>query len=168
MSSRERPASGPAALPFTIRRGTDVVGMTEITSTHETVHGLLRFSGDALVLQWRTQRSTDRVGIQKISTDREIEPVREVEVPLAAVASARVRWLWRRWPPGYHLVVTGADLRAFEEAAGATGLQLDHPAELVLRIARGQRLSAREFAGEVELAVAERALRAAESVRLPP
>lgn len=167
MSSRERPASGPAALPFTIRRGTDVVGMTEITSTHETVHGLLRFSGDALVIQWRTQRSTDRVGVQ-IRTDREIEPVREVIVPLAAVASARVRWLWRRWPPGYYLVVTGADLRAFEEAAGVTGLQLDHPAELVLRIARGQQLPAREFAGEVELAVAERALRAAEAVRLQP
>ncbi|HEX2202780.1 MAG TPA: hypothetical protein VHG91_05770 [Longimicrobium sp.] len=150
-----------AALPFRLRRGEDVVGMTEITSTSETVDGLLRLDGDRLVIQWRVTRSTDRVGTQ-IRTDRELEPVREVVVPLAALAGAQVRRMWWRWPPGPYLVLTAADLRAFEEVAGEGGLRLDHPAELVLPLKRPARLPAQEFAAELEMALAERALRAAD------
>jgi hypothetical protein len=158
-TSEEAPSL--AALPFTLRRSSDVVGMMEIATTRETVHGLLRFSGAGLAIQWRRSYSTDRVG-DEIRTDREIEAVRELFVPISGLAGAAVRWVWRRWPPGRYLVITAADLRAFEDIAGLSGLQLDHPAELVLRIDRGQSLQAREFAGEIELALAERALREAD------
>ena len=155
--------SHSAALPFVLRRSHDVVGW-EITSTRETVHGLLRLDGDRLAIQWRVARSTEHVGMQ-IRTDREVEPVREVVVPLSAVAGASVRWRWR-WPPGPYLVLTAADLRAFEEVAGAAGLSLDHPAELALRLRRADRALGSEFAGELELAIAERALAAAEQKAL--
>ena len=101
-----------AALPFVLHRSHDVVGGREITSTHETVHGLIRLDGDRVHVQWRVARSTDRVG-KEIRTDREVEPVREAVIPLSAVAGATVRWRWR-WPPGPYLVLTAADLRAFE------------------------------------------------------
>lgn len=153
-----------AALPFTISRSDDVVGVREITSTREQLHGLLRLEADSLIIQWRTSRTTDRVGLE-IRTDRELEAVREIVVPLAALASARVRRTWFRWPPGQYLFLTAADLRAFEEVAGASGLRLKHPAELVVRVAAGVHAAAKEFAGELELALADRALQAAE--RLP-
>ncbi len=150
-----------AALPFTFRRGDDVVGLAEITSTTEVVHGLLRLEGDRLFVQWRRSRTTERVGMQ-IRTDRELEPVRELSVPLAALAGARVRWSWRRWPPGVHLVLTAGDLRAFEEVAGEGGLRLDHPAQLAIRVPFAQRMAAQDFASHLELALADHALRDAE------
>jgi hypothetical protein len=148
-----------AALPFILKRSDDVIGV-EITSTRETVHGLLRLDGDRVYVQWRVARSTERVGWQ-IRTDREVEPVREAVIPLSAIAGATVRWQWR-WPPGPYLVLTAADLRAFEEVAGAAGLSLNHPAELALRLRGADRALGNEFAGELELALAERALAAAE------
>ena len=81
----------------------------------------------------------------------------EVVVPLAAVAGAAVRWRWS-WPPGFYLILTAADLRAFEGVAGAAGLALDHPAELALRLRGADRALAAEFATELELALAERDL----------
>lgn len=148
-----------AAVPFVIHRKHDVVGF-EITSTKETVHGLLRLDGDELHIQWRVARKTERVGWQ-IRTDTEVEPVREVTVPLSAVGGATVRRRWR-WPPVIYLVLTAADLRAFEEVAGAAGLSLDHPAELALRLRGADLELGHEFVGELELALAERALAAAE------
>ena len=149
-----------AALPFVLRRSSDVVGGMEITSTRETIHGLLRLDGDRLHIQWRVARSTDHVGME-IRTDKQVEPVREVVLPLSALAGAAVRWRWR-WPPGPYLVLTAADLRAFEEVAGVAGLSLDHPAELELRLRGEDRAAGSEFVGELELALAERALAAAE------
>jgi len=149
-----------AALPFVLRRSEDVVGGREITSTTETIHGLLRLDRDRLHIQWRLARATQRVG-KEIRTDHELAPVREVVVPLRALASANVRWRWR-WPPDPYLVLTAADLRAFEEVAGEAGMSLDHPAELSLRLRRADRAAGAEFAAELELALAEHALRAAE------
>ena len=76
-----------AALPFVIHRKHDVVGV-EITSTKETVHGLLRLDGDELHIQWRVARKTERVGWQ-IRTDTEVEPVREVTVPSTVSAGLK-------------------------------------------------------------------------------
>jgi hypothetical protein len=166
MTQRESP--GIVAFPFSYRRSSDVMKGMEYVTTRETVHGLLRYGVEGLVMQWRMTRSREVVG-SEIRTDRSIEEVREVTVPAGALAAARVRWLWWRWPPGRYLVLTASDLRAFEEIAGAAGLQLDHPAELALPIGRGELLAAREFAGEIELAAADRALREAErEQRLPP
>lgn len=151
----------PSALPFTLRRTDSVVGGEEIVSTTERVHGLLRLAGERLVIQWRVSRAVQRMG-NEIRTDREFKSVREVVVPLSSLAGAEVRWLWTRWPPGRYLVLTGADLRAFEEVAGEGGLELSHPAELVLGVRLTDHLPAREFAGELALAIADRELRAAE------
>jgi hypothetical protein len=151
-----------AAVPFVLRRSNDVVGALTITSTTETVHGLLRLDGDRLVVQWRVARSTDHVGME-IRTDRQVEPVREVVVPLNAVAGAAVRWRWW-WPPGPYLVLTAADLRAFEAVAGAAGLSLDHPAELALRLRGADRTLGAEFAAELELAIAARELEGVEAL----
>ena len=144
-----------AAVPFLLQRRHDVVGVA-ITTTRETVHGLLRLDGDKLYVQWRVARAIDHVGMT-IRSDKQVEPVREVVIPLTAIAGAVVKWSWR-WPPGPCLVLTAADLRAFEEVAGAAGLSLDHPAELQLRLRRSDRALGVEFAGELELAIAEREL----------
>jgi len=152
-----------AAVPFLLQRTHQVVGLS-ITTTREIVHGLLRLDGDRLHVQWRTDKSTEHVGME-IRSDKEVGPVREVVIPLSAIAGANVRWSWR-WPPGPYLVLTAADLRAFEEVAGTAGLNLDHPAELVLRLRRSDRALGVEFAGELELALAERAIAAAEETPL--
>jgi hypothetical protein len=84
------------------------------------------------------------------------------------VAGATVR---RRWwlPRNPQFVLRAADLRAFEEVAGEGGLRLDHPAELVLGLRRSDLLVAEEFAAELTLAVAERALAEEEDAEeLPP
>lgn len=152
------------ALPFELTRTESEVGAVEIRSTTERIHGLLRLDGDRLVVQWRIARSTELVGWQ-VRTDRELEPVREVVLPLHALAGAEVRTGgWRRRT---QFVLTAADLRAFEEIAGAAGLKLDHPATLVLNIPRRERLPAREFAADLNLALAERALKRAEATDLP-
>jgi hypothetical protein len=154
-----------AALPFTLTNVHEVVGTHSGARTTERVHGLLRLEGERVILQWRVAREIQRVGWSaggEIRTDRETEPVREAEVPLSALAGASVRWLWWRWPPGRYLVLTGADLRAFEQIAGMGGFQMAHPAQLELRVGRSDQLAAREFAGELDLAIADRALRAVE------
>ena len=154
-----------AALPFTLRRSKDIIAGREITSTRETVDGLLRLDGERVVIQWRTSRAIDRVG-SEIRSDREVEPVRELSLPLSALAGAEARWSWLPWPPGRYLVLTGADLRAFEELAGKEGLALKHPAEFEIRIGNDSRFAALEFASELKLALADRALRAAETAHL--
>lgn len=145
-----------ATLPFTLRRSSDVYTSAEYTSTTETVHGLLHLEGERLVIQWRVARKVDRMGRASVRSDEEVEEVREVVVPLAGLAGAvvRERW-WERWR-GPRLVLTAADLRAFEGFTGPEGLRLAHPAQLVLRLRPTDRLAAAEFAAELELAVADR------------
>ncbi len=148
-----------AALPFQLTRSSQVIAAGEIQQTTERIDGLLRLDGDPLVVQWRAARKTQRYG-NVMRANRELDPVREVRVALADVAGAQVKaggWLWR----SPCIVLTAADLWAFDEVAGATGLGLDHPATLVLTIRRSDRLLAREFAADLNLAVAERALRGA-------
>jgi hypothetical protein len=153
------------ALPFTLRRSQDVVGHDSSARTTERVHGLLRVERDTMILQWQVSRTVQHVGWRQgweSRTDEETEPVQEVEIPMSALSGAEVRWSWWRWPPGYRLVLTGADLRAFESIRGLDGFRRSHPAQLELGVRHSDHLAAREFAGELELAVAERALRAAE------
>jgi hypothetical protein len=157
-----------AALPFQLSRSEDAITGMEVTTTRETVHGLLRLDGERITVQWRVARSMERVG-SEIRTDREMEPVREVTLPLSGIASARVSRHWHSWITGPRLLLTASDLRAFEEIAGSAGLRLAHPARIALRIRRGDWLEAREFAAELEMALADRALAAAEGAgRLKP
>ena len=150
-----------AALPFLIRRQHDVVHASEVTSTTEAIHGVLRLEVDALVVQWSTARESLRVG-RVIETTRALDPVREVRIPFAGLAGAALRWQWRRWPPGPTFVLLASDLHAFAGLAGGAGLVLEHPAELTLGIRRQDRATARDFASELELQLADLALGAAE------
>ncbi len=151
-----------AALPFILKRGDDVFSGTGMTSTRETVHGLLILETDRLVIQWRVGRKTEHLMGDGMRTDKEVEPVQEIVVPLQGVAGAVVRRRWWDWLIGPRLVLTAADLRAFEGVTGGSGLSLDHPAELVLRLRRSDRLAAEEFSAELALAVAERTVRGSE------
>lgn len=157
-----------SALPFTVRRSQDVIGKDGVTSTRETVYGLLRLAGDNLVVQWQVARQTERIGAE-IRTDEEIDALKEVVVPLESVAGAVVRRRWRLWRRAFEIVLTGADLRAFEELTGVGGLRLAHPAELVLQLRRTDRVAAEEFGADLSLAVAELAagVRAEDRVTLP-
>ena len=153
-----------AALPFVLRRSNEVIGATEITSTQEAVNGLLVLEGDRMVIQWRVARQISRIG-SEIRSDEESDPVREVVVPIAGLASAQLRsaW-WQLFGRSRHLVLTASDLRTFEPLSGPGGLPSSHPAELTVGIRIRDRLAAREFVGELEMALAELALRRAEGV----
>lgn len=156
-----------AVLPFTLRRTREVLSAGSYTATTETVHGILRLEGGTLTVQWRLARRTDTYG-SEIRSDEELEAVRQVELPITAVGNAVVRHSW--WNPftGHRLVLTGSDLRAFDALTGSEGLQSSHPAEIRLRIRRGDRLAAEEFAAELALARAERALSDQHAAELPP
>lgn len=143
-----------AALPFTLKRRKDEFSATSLTSTTETVHGLLRLDGDRLVIQWRVARHTEHIGAE-FRTDEEMEAVREVVIPMEAVARAFVRRRWWEWWKGPQLVLTATDLQAFDEIVGEEGLRLSHPAEMVVGLRRRDRMLAEEFTAELTLAVAE-------------
>jgi hypothetical protein len=103
-----------------------------------------------------------------LSSDEEFGAVREVAVPLAGVAGAVVRRKWWQLFSGPRIVLKAADLQAFEEVAGEGGLRLGHPAEMVLKLRRGDLLAGEEFAAELELAVAQRGLEADHRAQLRP
>lgn len=142
------------ALAFTVKYGTDVMEGTSVTSTVERVHGLLRIDGRRLVVQWRIRTTTDIMG-SRITSEEKVDDVREVEVPLSALASAAVRHPWPRWMRRPWLEITAADLRAFEALVGAGGIGRIHPAQLRLTLERADRWAAEEFVGDLLIAMAE-------------
>ena len=143
-----------ATLPFRLKRSKEEFGAASMTSTTETVHGLLRLDGDRLVVQWRLARHTEHLG-SGYKTDDEMEAVREEVVPLEAVAGAFVRRRWWEFWKGPQLVLNATDLRAFDEIVGEDGLRLSHPAEFVVGLRRADGMLAEEFTAELTLAVAE-------------
>lgn len=147
-----------AAVPFHLRRSQDVFAGTVMSSTTETVHGLLRLEGGEVVMQWRLSRQTEHMGAASYRTEAEVEEVRELILPAAVFSGATVRRRWWDFVIGPRLVLRAADLRAFEEVAGEGGLKLAHPAEIVLRLRRADVLAAEEFAAELAMALALRAV----------
>lgn len=159
--------SAPTVVPFVIRRAHSVVRGREVTETKEASHGLLRLEAGRVVAQWSTARQTLRAG-SEVRVDHSLGPVREVVLPVGALAGARVTWRWG-WRPRWQLVLQAADLQAFAVLAGEAGLLLEHPAELALDIRRADRALAREFAADLALALAEASLQAVDGPeRLPP
>ena len=144
-----------SAVPFTFKRSSDLYTESgAYESTTETAHGLVRLERDRLVIQWRLEVRTEAMKGAGYETREQIEPVKEIVIPLDKVAGATVpegRW-WKLVGP--RLVITAADLLAFEEIAGQQGLKLKHPSKLVLRVKRSDRLIAEEFAAELALALA--------------
>ena len=152
------------ALPFRHTRSEDEMTSLSVTTTRETIDGLLKLERDRLVIQWRKATTTELVG-NVIRKDREFDDVREVAVPLASVAGAHVRTKWFFF---HKIVLTASDLRAFEVFAGEDGIGAPHPAELELGIRRRDRLTAMEFAAELALAIAERGLGSGTEAPAPP
>lgn len=156
-----------AAVPFLLERGSDVLSGGGMTTTRETVHGLLRLHHDTLTVQWRVGTTVEHVGME-MSTESDVGPVRETVVPLASISGAHMSAGWRSRLLAPRLVLTAADLTAFEALAGPDGLRLEHPAELVLPLRRADRLAGEEFCAELELALAERMVEGPTSTsRLP-
>jgi hypothetical protein len=157
-----------SAVPFTLKRSSDLWDADGgYESTTETAHGLVRLEADQLVIQWRLAVQTEKMG-DTWETNETIEPVREIVIPLGKVAGVTVpprRW-WHIVPP--RLVIAASDLLAFERIAGEQGLKLKHPAKLVLRVKRADRLIAEEFAAELSLAVARLPTDSADNERLAP
>jgi hypothetical protein len=136
-----------------------VHGPTQVTTTQELCEGLLRIDDDALVFQVLVTRTVTKVGGASVNTDRFTEPVREMRVPIAALATIRIRrtgWLRRR-----EVVITARDLKAFINLPGARAQELKIP------VLRQNADAAAEFVGTVELAMADYALKLAESGGLP-
>jgi len=147
-----------AAVPFHLRRSRDVFSGSVMTSTTETIHGLLRLEGEEVVMQWRLSRQTEHMGAASYRTEAEVEEVRELVLPVAVFSGASVRRRLWDFLTGPRLVLRAADLRAFEGVAGEGGLRLAHPAEIVLRLRRTDVLAAEEFAAELAMALALRAV----------
>ena len=140
-----------SAVPFILKRSSDLYTSGGYESTTETAHGLVRLEEDRVVIQWRVAVRTESMEGIGYETHEAIEPVKEIVIPLAKVAGAVVperKW-WRLGGP--RLTITASDLLAFEKIAGPQGLRLKHPSKLVLRIKRADRLIAEEFAAELAL-----------------
>ena len=161
MTSRSISPEG-AAVPFSLRRSHEVVAGLEVTSTTETIDGLLRLEPTQLVIQWRIHRATDLVGME-IRTDQEVEPVQETSIALAGLSGAEVTGTWWAFGRRPRLILRAADLKAFEPLAGPMGLALTHPARLEVRIQPNDADAARGFAADLGLAIGDRALRLAGS-----
>jgi hypothetical protein len=154
-----------ATLPFTLRRSKHSFTSSAMTTTTEKVHGLLHLEGEEMTVQWRLARKTDYLGSDKTHTDEEFEAVQKASIPISAISGASVRRPWWKFWGGPRIVLLASDLQALEAVAGQDGLRLAHPAQLVLTVRRSDALVAQEFAAELELAVAERALARSEERR---
>jgi hypothetical protein len=85
------PMPGITAVPFTFKRSSDLyTSGGGYESTTETAHGLVRLEADRLVIQWRVAVVTESMEGSGYETHEEIEPVREIVIPLAKVAGAFV------------------------------------------------------------------------------
>ncbi len=104
-------------------------------------------------------RKTEKLGAG-ITTNEEFEEVREVRLPLAAIAGAHVRKRWWEFWRGPRLILNANDLEAFDVITGQHGLRLAHPAQLILGLRFRDRLPGEEFAAELEMAVAKHVLEA--------
>jgi hypothetical protein len=135
------------------------------TATTETVHGLLRPEGPDVTGQWRVARKTEEMKGDGYHTDEELEQVREVTIPISALAGAIVRRPWWKFWASPCVVLIAPDLQVLDALAGEEGLALAYPAELVLPVRRRDALLAAEFAAELELAVAEDALAAPDAAQ---
>lgn len=147
-------------LPFRfVKEDAQIGGPTRVTTTNELCEGLVHIDRDALVFQFVVTRTVTRVGGVSVQTDRSTEPVREIRVPISALASIRLRrrgWLRRR-----EMVIVARDLRAFVDVPGARA----H--DLTIAVPSKDADTAVELVSTVELAMADHALKLAESGELP-
>lgn len=156
------PRMPSAEVPFTVRLSDEHIATSAgsfYVAADRRVVGIARLEPDALVLQFSESRHVVHVlAAGGVEQRREADTVSDRRIPLDAISGARVGWSLL----GARLVVTTSDLRATAGMPGANG------AELRLRIARRHRAAAAELVAELQLQVADLALRRAEADhRLP-
>ena len=135
------------SVPFTHRY------WTEAYDAVITVHGVLRTEEDGLVLEFR--RSEHSFGVKPSKEDE----IRTVAIPWSEIQSLTYR---PRFLLVGSLVLRMRSLRALD------GVPSAHGNELLIPISRGDRMTAREIAVNVELALADRRLAALEASSASP
>jgi hypothetical protein len=136
----------PLTLPFTNRFWTD---------TYEamvTVRGVLRTEPDGLVVEFKRSE-------WDFASARKQDDIHAVHIPWPEVQSLTFR---RKLLGGGVLVLRTRSLRTLESFPAVKGN------ELTLSVSRAERLSARELAANVELALAEQRLDALDAQYVPP
>ncbi|MBL0889685.1 MAG: hypothetical protein IBJ19_03635 [Gemmatimonadaceae bacterium] len=146
-----------AALPFQLSAEHQVISGGSVTTTEERRNGVLRLEGDTVIVQWRVEREIQRIG-PEIRTDTELAGIREVTIPIHALGDARIQNRGRLWWRKWEIVLTARDLQAYDALAREDGFVFAHPSELILPLRKDAVDAARDFASEVELAIAEHAL----------
>ena len=137
------------ALPFKTAEGTE---MSSDALTTRRSDGILKLEEAELLFEFQI---TDEV-MTGSGIEKDTEEVTEVRVPLPSVVSVglQARW-WRR-----RLRIGTDSLRTFDGVPGAKQGQID------LRIARKDMAAARELAAEIEMRLADLALRKIEASAL--
>ena len=148
------------AVPFSFRLPGEqrMDGSTSITREPK-VRGVVRFTGDRLVMEWTGHVRTTVVSGRGTEVTDEPVPAGERALPLGSIARMEVRGGW--WMPRIELATV--DLASLADVPSA------QPGRVTLRLARRDRHHAAELVAKVRMAQADAALRAAEALPgLPP
>jgi len=141
------------AVPFRTKLPSDWRSGKEVVFTERRVDGILKLTGDDLVLEIRVTEATTRLsGSAGYATDETASDVAELTVPLDRVAALRLRKWW--WGP--RLTIVTDSLRFFENVPGSKQGRLD------LRIARRDLAMAQTLVTESEIRLADLSLRRVE------
>ncbi len=135
--------AAPAPLPFTLKvPGKDDITGADISSTTFRFHGLLRFDGQELLLEWAGTADIDEVSGLDVRSETISLPAESLAVPIERIRTVELHPGW--WRP--HLEVTGSDLGALatvpSEQRGRVRFWLSRPDRpLAARVADAIRLA---------------------------
>ena len=125
----------------------------QVLSKSFQVKGVARLEGDRLTLEWSGSIEITEVSGANVRTLRESVPAQRLVLPMARIASIELHGRW--WRPFIELRATG--IRPLDLVPTAAA------GRVVLRLARRDRQVAAELVSQVQLEMADLALREAES-----
>ena len=125
----------------------------QVLSKSYQVRGIARLEGDRLTLEWSGSIEITEVSGANVRTLRESVPAQRLVLPMARIASIELHGRW--WRPSIDLRATG--IRPLDLVPSAVA------GRVVLRLARRDRHAAAELVSQVQLEMADLALREAES-----
>ena len=144
------------AVPFSLALGKETTLDGErIESKKFQVHGVARWEGDRLTLEWSGSVEITEVLGGEMRNLRQSVPAQRLVLPAARIASIEARGRW--WRPYIELRTTG--IGPLELVPTATA------GRVLLRINRRDWGGARDLVSHVQLEIADVALSEAESVR---
>lgn len=143
------------AVPFSLALGKETtLDRERIESKKFQVHGVARWEGDRLTLEWSGSVEITEVLGSEMRNLRQSVPAQRLVLPTARIASIEARGRW--WRPYIELRTTG--IGPLELVPTATA------GRVLLRINRRDWSAARDLASHVELEIADVALTEAESL----